>query len=173
MLERGLILADLGRFEEAGEAWLKGSQAPGGPFVDLNLEHELGRYQLNRARLGYLRDDTQSDEMLNGAVRRLRLAYEASRQHTHTFYQTRISIGWAVALQEQGKNGAALRVLREAIDAQQARGYRSNVLGLTYYLALLTYYSGGLDEALAISAQLDRGCAEMGIAVQRARNASS
>ncbi|TXD37726.1 AAA family ATPase [Lujinxingia vulgaris] len=173
MLERGLILADLGRMRESGEVLLSGSQTQGEPFVELNLEHERGRYQLNSARLGYFRDKADADAMLNEAVQRLRVAYEASHQHTHTFYRARISVGWAVALHEQGKTGAALGVLRDAIDAQQSHGYRTNVLNLTYYQALLNYYLGDMDRALAISAELDRGCAQMGLAVLRARNASS
>ncbi|WP_230470088.1 ATP-binding protein [Lujinxingia vulgaris] len=173
ILERGLILADLGQMRESGEALLSVSETPGEPFVELNLEHERGRYQLNSARLGYFRDKADAEAMLNEAVQRLRVAYEASHQHTHIFYRARISVGWAVALHEQGKTGAALGVLREAIDAQQAHGYRTNVLNLTYYQALLNYYLGDMDRALAISAELDRGCAQMGLAVLRARNASS
>ncbi|WP_158542378.1 ATP-binding protein [Lujinxingia litoralis] len=173
LLEKGRVLADLGRMEEAAQAWHQGADAGSSPFVAMQLNNELGRYAINRARLGLAAPDEDAEALFERGLQRLRSSYEAARSVTHVFFRLRISLGWAMALHEQDNTLAGMAVLREEIEALRERDYRTHELSALHHLSLLAYYAGDIREAIAISAESDRGFAEMGLGMQRARNASA
>lgn len=170
-LWRGRIQRDLGRIDDARGDWERGLEEEDDPVWRLQLLYELGLIELNRARFGA--NAAESTDALGRGTDLLGQAYELARRHTHSLYQARPTVGWALALHESGQSDRALRLLRDETDRQAEMGYRNNELFCLYYLSILEFYSHNFDQALAIAARVDGELAAAGLTARRARNTAS